>query len=525
MPEWLSYYFGLDPVLAKDLGVTNIEGKSVDPDTKLFPLLKVVPMGWKWALFIVQRVHEHVLEQDPAFEESRRACDFRPPPSVHERAFYSLYVDNVLVEGHDAEEVGRMGKRATELLENAGYATHDFSEACPTMSTLGVEQDGLRQTVHLSSTRYWRLWWSIEVLLKNRKPITSTQMERLLGHFTFIALLRRELLSTLRACYDFVSSKFLEPRVVWFSVERELKMVQGLLIFARRHLGSAWDPRVSAFDACESGHATVESTADVDDIRQIGRWHERWRYKSGDKVDDPLIYQPRQRAFMNMNEETNKIPDTSDPDQNPMFPEVPNGFVSKLSWKTTNFQPIFTPEAIHLSEMRGYLGSIRRRLLGDPAAWHKNHLILGDNLGLMLSLSKGRCRNPTLLMLHRRAAAWMFATGSRFLGRWLPSEINPADEPSRRREAARGHSPGWRPTPPGASGTSSTEGPSDGESDSEPCSTTGPGCSSGSREATVACSCQEDRQAQTEPGEGGLEGDPGRNGHGVWPDARPPDLG
>eukprot|EP00959_Pyramimonas_sp_CCMP1952_P094629 1979501-Pyramimonas_sp.AAC.1 len=60
-------------------------------------------------------------------------------------------------------------------------------------------------------------------------------------------------------------------------------MVQGRLIFARKHRGSAWDPRVSGVDACESGRATVESTADVNDIRQIGCWHERWRCKSGDR--------------------------------------------------------------------------------------------------------------------------------------------------------------------------------------------------------------------------------------------------
>eukprot|EP00959_Pyramimonas_sp_CCMP1952_P448042 9382009-Pyramimonas_sp.AAC.1 len=46
-------------------------------------------------------------------------------------------------------------------------------------------------------------------------------------------------------------------------------------------------------------------------------------------------------------------------------------------------------------------------------------------------------------MLHRRAAAWTFATGSRFLGRWLPSESRPADEPSRRREAPCGRGRRW----------------------------------------------------------------------------------
>eukprot|EP00959_Pyramimonas_sp_CCMP1952_P192602 4027322-Pyramimonas_sp.AAC.1 len=63
--------------------------------------------------------------------------------------------------------------------------------------------------------------------------------------------------------------------------------------------------------------------------------------------------------------------------------------------------------------MRGFLGSIRQAVR-DPGDWGKSWLMLGDNLGLILSLSKGRCRDPRLLMLHRKAAAWALATKSRF---------------------------------------------------------------------------------------------------------------
>ncbi|CAK0791495.1 unnamed protein product, partial [Prorocentrum cordatum] len=114
---------------------------------------------------------------------------------------------------------------------------------------------------------------SRKVLLKNKARIASGRMERLLGHFTFIALLRRELLCSLRACHGFVSAEFTEPRSLLSSVERELKMAQGLLISVRRHLGSARDSRATAFDACEGGHATAESSANAEQIRQIGVWH------------------------------------------------------------------------------------------------------------------------------------------------------------------------------------------------------------------------------------------------------------
>eukprot|EP00959_Pyramimonas_sp_CCMP1952_P448043 9382009-Pyramimonas_sp.AAC.2 len=64
-------------------------------------------------------------------------------------------------------------------------------------------------------------------------------------------------------------------------------------------------------------------------------------------------------------------PKSSDLGANPVFPEVPYEFVNKLSWRTANFRPIFNPEAIHISEMRGFMGTIRKRLLGDQSGWHK----------------------------------------------------------------------------------------------------------------------------------------------------------
>eukprot|EP00959_Pyramimonas_sp_CCMP1952_P308072 6447488-Pyramimonas_sp.AAC.1 len=75
-----------------------------------------------------------------------------------------------------------------------------------------------------------------------------------------------------------------------------------------------------------------------------------WRYTGGDRVEGPLVYQPRQRALMRMTEGTYMAPKVDDLDANPVFPEVPFEFVIKLTWTTANFQP--DPEAIQISEMR-----------------------------------------------------------------------------------------------------------------------------------------------------------------------------
>ena len=107
-------------------------------------------------LYIAQRIHEHVLEQGPGFHACRRAVDFRPPPSVQHGAIYSLGVDNVLIEGHDAEEVGRLGRKAADLLEAAGFKARELTEADAKMRALGAEQNGKGHSaiVHMSSIRY-----------------------------------------------------------------------------------------------------------------------------------------------------------------------------------------------------------------------------------------------------------------------------------------------------------------------------------------------------------------------------------
>ena len=89
-----------------------------------------------------------------------------------------------------------------------------------------------------------------------------------------------------------------------------------------------------------------------------------------------------------------------------------------------------------MKEARAYLASLRRRIQEDKS-WNKQVLFLGDNLGLTLALSKGRCVNVPLLMLLRKSAALSLASGIEPLVRWIPSEANPADEASRTLEPCR----------------------------------------------------------------------------------------
>ena len=66
---------------------------------------------------------------------------------------------------------------------------------------------------------------------------------------------------------------------------------------------------------------------------------------------------------------------------------------------------------------------------------HKKRVVLLiDNLGLVLALNKGRSSRPRIARICCAFAALSLASGTRFVARWVPSELNPADAPSRRFE-------------------------------------------------------------------------------------------
>ena len=58
-------------------------------------------------------------------------------------------------------------------------------------------------------------------------------------------------------------------------------------------------------------------------------------------------------------------------------------------------------------------------------------MIFNDNMGTVLAIQKGRCRNYSLLRIIRRCTAYSLAAGIRCSVRWVPSERNVADKDSR----------------------------------------------------------------------------------------------
>ena len=81
-------------------------------------------------------------------------------------------------------------------------------------------------------------------------------------------------------------------------------------------------------------------------------------------------------------------------------------------------------------EAAGVVLGMRR--LGRKRAWHRHRgAFLVDAQAVMASMQKGRSSAPTLKHAARVAGAMSLACGWRWRFVYLPSESNPADDPSR----------------------------------------------------------------------------------------------
>ena len=58
MPEWLRRYFALPPLTARELGITSLEGVALQPDDKVWPLPRALPMGFSWSFYYCQEADE-----------------------------------------------------------------------------------------------------------------------------------------------------------------------------------------------------------------------------------------------------------------------------------------------------------------------------------------------------------------------------------------------------------------------------------------------------------------------------------
>ncbi|CAK0857930.1 unnamed protein product [Prorocentrum cordatum] len=375
LPIELRRYFVMRPVLAGSVGVSSAGGCLVAPTAKLFPRLKVVPMGWSWALWWCQSIMERIAEQSGC-PEPQRLHDGRPAPGLSEFG-HLQYVDNFVSLGYDRDAVRAAVARVAAELERRGLVVTLEDHAGEHEGTFNVLGWDIAASGRLSASgsRLWRARLAVRCLLR-RGRCCGADVERILGHLIFITLVRREGLALFEACFRFVQTSYHVEAPLPGGVRTELAVWDGLAPLLWRDLKAGWSLDVGAVDASPWGLGACQSTWAPEAVKSVGRYCERWRFGRAERLP------PRRRA---------------------------------------------------LAASQRALGQAIAAEVGDPAAGGPGLVAFAPAADGLPAEPVGPPLERDLAEFPERISALSLASGSYLCARWAPTEFNVADGPSRGR--------------------------------------------------------------------------------------------
>lgn len=156
MPSYLRSYFCLPEIrpsplakLASQHGLVVPELQGWTDESSVFPQMKVIPMGWSWAMYFAQRIRQHQVMIGTGADLEQILADGRPAPSLSSgRPLLVLYADNLNVIGTDPVAVQQYKDAAVERLRQVGFRVHEEVDSTSKVRALGFIIDGDSLVVH-----------------------------------------------------------------------------------------------------------------------------------------------------------------------------------------------------------------------------------------------------------------------------------------------------------------------------------------------------------------------------------------
>eukprot|EP00971_Amphidinium_carterae_P168001 3328462-Amphidinium_carterae.1 len=251
----------------------------------VWPCFTAVPMGWKWAMCIAQRIHTRIGLEGSGLDSGcvlRTVLEEGVIPGVvrDDIPFLLPYVDNLNVLGSSAEVVNSVLHKIVGKLRASGFTVHEIESATCTTSVLGYEVDGEYGTISCKSEKLTavREAW---LRLSRGLPVSGHGLEKLLGFSVHFMLLFLPLLSIPQQLYRFARED-MGTRPLWPSARREAFLLSQLLLFCSCSVRQEICPLLSVSDASLTGYAVCTSHWAQADVEQVARNKEHFRYKAVD---------------------------------------------------------------------------------------------------------------------------------------------------------------------------------------------------------------------------------------------------
>jgi len=286
MPEWMSAYFAYPPLTGKEANKTGskIDGQPVLHNEMLYPCARPLPMGFTWSLYLAQRAGERQgtlcprLASSTLFNDRQRPLLIRLRPDTYDQLWHFVYVDNFGVIGRSHEGVRQALEGLCDVMSSQGLVMHEKELSSNSVEVLGVTLDCASRCTRASGKRFWRVRGALRYLLWKGR-CTGSCLEVIVGHCTFLGLIRREILSVFHTVYAFMEANYNIVSQLWVSVREELAAFLGLTFFLESGWERHWNSAAMASDASLTGWGLARSWWHPCQVAEVGRVRERDRFR------------------------------------------------------------------------------------------------------------------------------------------------------------------------------------------------------------------------------------------------------
>jgi hypothetical protein len=427
LPAWMQPYFALPSLTPEELASLGAPAGTSGP---LHPMCVTLPMGFSHAVFLAQQVHEHLVYNGPTpvLRREHSVLSMLSPQVTARSALHGIVIDDFFLFSLRRGLAERQLRRVLAAYRKAGFVVKESKVVMPTsepVKVIGFECAA--SSLHLPLDSCLSLLAATFAVLRDGH-VTGRGLAHLVGRWTWALLVRRPALSVLQHVYRFANVARGRRFRLWPCVRRELTALVGLLPLLRCQLDAPLHSTLLATDASEFGAGVVST---------------------------PLTPTLLQRAWPMLSSRRRVHLQTllhADSAANPLLsPELQLSDSHRAAlqqtqcWYASFYSDVLTArwstlvsfawrdpgEHINALELRTVLLAVRW-LLSRPSSLNSRVCLLVDSTVTLYSLWKGRSSSPALRMVLRPLAALLLAGGLTLCPGWVPSEINPADGPSRR---------------------------------------------------------------------------------------------
>jgi hypothetical protein len=362
-----------------------------------------------YSAFLAQQCHVHILDQ---MKLTDHIISVENDMLVN-RTRIAIYLDDVSFIGHNIDEVTRLQLQYERYMDDIKLHTKPSKRIEPTCNgcdIVGLSLNGITHRLSLPLPKLSRLIADTEVLLR-RHYISGSDLQRIVGRWTWAALVRRPSLSIFNSVYAFGQrfGDWIMP--LWASCRRELNMMMGIAPLLFGSLSLPYCPWMVATDASMTGIGVVSTPIpattqlDISSRKHSDILTQRSLYRNNKDHEDSL-----QNQYI----------------RSPLPHIIPNcqwSVVVSSRWRYRSL----TINELEARAVKTAIVWLRSR----PLAFNTQVLLLSDSSVVTSVLNRGRSSARALRVVTRGIAGHLLASGIHLHVHWIPTNINPADSPSR----------------------------------------------------------------------------------------------